>query len=86
MNRKRSEGTSVETLDGWSETVQSVPIHLVSAGKYQPRQEFDQRLWTSWQNPLDSRPLASRGPPGAIGYEFDWENDGSEPARSWVGK
>lgn len=42
LNRKRAEGTAVEDADSWSEAVQAVPIHLISAGKYQPRQEFDQ--------------------------------------------
>ncbi len=42
LSRKRAEGTAAEGSDSWSEAVQAVPIHLISAGKYQPRQKFDQ--------------------------------------------
>lgn len=72
LNRKRSEGTSVETLDGWSETVQSVPIHLVSAGKYQPRQEFDPTALDELAESIRIhgllQPVVVRR--GAIGYEL----------------
>ncbi len=42
MNRKRTEEPKNEAFDSWSEEVQAVPVHLIVAGKYQPRQEFDQ--------------------------------------------
>ena len=42
LNRKRTEGPRDDGVESWSEKVQAVPIHLISAGKYQPRQEFDQ--------------------------------------------
>lgn len=72
LNRKRTEGTSVEGLESWSEAVQAVPIHLISAGKYQPRQEFDQGALAELADSIKThgllQPVVVRR--GAIGYEL----------------
>lgn len=41
LRRKSGAVNQEESPGGWSEEVQAVPIHLITAGKYQPRQEFD---------------------------------------------
>ncbi|NMB20641.1 MAG: ParB/RepB/Spo0J family partition protein [Firmicutes bacterium] len=72
LNRKRSEGTNVEAGETWSEAVQSIPIHLISAGKYQPRQGFDQAALDELAESIRIhgllQPVVVRR--GAIGYEL----------------
>lgn len=41
LRRKSGAVNQEESPGGWSEEVQAVPVHLITAGKYQPRQEFD---------------------------------------------
>ncbi|MCK9524340.1 MAG: ParB/RepB/Spo0J family partition protein [Limnochordia bacterium] len=72
LNRKRSEGPSVEGFDSWSEAVQAVPIHLVSAGKYQPRQGFDEGALAELAESIKThgllQPVVVRR--GTVGYEL----------------
>jgi ParB family chromosome partitioning protein len=72
LNRKRNEGSKEEGFDRWSEAVQALPIHLIVAGKYQPRQGFDQKaleeLAESIQNHGLLQPIVVRR--AAIGYEL----------------
>lgn len=72
LNRKRAEGGSVEGSDSWREAVQAVPIHLISPGKYQPRQGFDQEsldeLGASIKTHGLLQPVVVRR--GAVGYEL----------------
>lgn len=72
LNRKRSEGAQEEGFDSWSEAVQTLPIHLISPGKYQPRQEFDQEALEELGESIKThgllQPVVVRR--GAIGYEL----------------
>lgn len=72
LNRKRSEGPKDEAFDSWSETVQALPIHLIGAGKYQPRQEFAQEALEELAESIKThgllQPVVVRR--GAIGYEL----------------
>ena len=72
LNRKRTEGPRDDGVESWSEKVQAVPIHLISAGKYQPRQEFDQEALDELAESIKIhgllQPVVVRR--GAIGYEL----------------
>ena len=72
LNRKRSEGAQEEGFDSWSEAVQTLPIHLIGPGKYQPRQEFDQEALEELGESIKThgllQPVVVRR--GAIGYEL----------------
>lgn len=72
LNRKRAEGTAAESSESWSEAVQALPIHLISAAKYQPRQDFDQdsldELGESIKTHGLLQPIVVRR--SAVGYEL----------------
>lgn len=42
LSMKRTESAQGEKLETWSDEVHAIPVHLITAGKYQPRQEFDE--------------------------------------------
>lgn len=71
MNRKRSETPKASASDSWAEVVQAVPTHLVIAGKYQPRQTFDEEALGELAESIKIhgllQPIVVRR--GAIGYE-----------------
>lgn len=71
LNRKRMEGTKSNDPDSWTEEVQAVPVHLIVAGKYQPRQGFDQVALAELAESIKIhgllQPIVVRR--GAIGYE-----------------
>lgn len=72
MNRKRSEERQERSVDSWTEEVQAVPIHLIVAGKYQPRQEFDSEALAELAESIKVhgllQPIMLRRAP--IGYEL----------------
>jgi ParB family chromosome partitioning protein len=72
LSRRRTERPNNEAFDSWSETVQAVPIHLIGAGKYQPRQEFDEESLEELAESIKThgllQPVVVRR--GAIGYEL----------------
>lgn len=72
LSRKRSGGPKDEGVESWSEQVQAVPIHLISAGKYQPRQGFDQEALDELAESIRIhgllQPIVVRR--GAVGYEL----------------
>lgn len=63
---KGSDGT-----DSWTEEVQAIPVHLVTAGKYQPRQEFEEEALAELAESISVhgllQPIVVRR--GAVGYE-----------------
>src|SRR5690554_3765934 len=73
LNRKRSEvGQEAEEGSGkWNEEVQAIPIHLIKAGKYQPRQEFEAEPLEELAESIEGhgllQPILVRR--SAIGYE-----------------
>src|SRR5690554_1682340 len=72
LNRKRTEKPVEKTSERWAEEVQAVPVHLVSAGKYQPRQDFDEDGLNELAESIKVhgllQPIVVRK--GAIGYEL----------------
>ncbi|HHU61227.1 MAG: ParB/RepB/Spo0J family partition protein [Bacillota bacterium] len=72
MNRRQHESVEPGSKKGWSEEVQAIPIRLLSAGKYQPRQIFDeeniQELAESIKVHGLLQPIVVRR--GAVGYEI----------------
>lgn len=72
LNRRRMEGPKEEGFESWSEAVQAVPVHLISAAKYQPRQNFDQEALVELAASIETygllQPVVVRR--GAIGYEL----------------
>ena len=71
LNRKRAEVTREETVDRWAEEVQAIPIHLVSAGIYQPRQDFEEESLAELAESIEVhgllQPILVRR--ASIGYE-----------------
>lgn len=71
LNRKRAEVAQEELGDSWAEEVQAIPIHLVKAGKYQPRQEFEENSLAELAESIEVhgllQPILVRR--AAIGYE-----------------
>lgn len=72
LKRKNSELSEEKGARKWSEEVQAVPIHLVVAGKYQPRQEFDEEALAELAESIRIhgllQPIMLRRAP--IGYEL----------------
>lgn len=71
LRRKSSGSSKQKSAEGWSEEVQSVPVHLIVAGKYQPRQEFDEEALAELAESIRIhgllQPIMLRRAP--IGYE-----------------
>lgn len=71
LNRKRAEDEMKSNGDVLTEEVQAIPIDLVKAGKFQPRQEFEEKALTELANSIEIhgllQPILVRR--GAIGYE-----------------
>lgn len=74
LSRKRSHEDRPERTDGsekWRQEVQAVPIHLVTAGEFQPRREFEQESLEELAASIEVhgllQPILLR--PAAIGYE-----------------
>jgi ParB family chromosome partitioning protein len=70
--RRRGSEDNPDEGSSWSETVQSIPIHLIVAGKYQPRQDFDEESLAELADSIRVHGLLQpvmlrRGP---IGYEL----------------
>ncbi len=72
LKRKNSELSEEKGARKWSEEVQAVPIHLIVAGKYQPRQEFDEEALAELAESIRIhgllQPIMVRRAP--IGYEL----------------
>lgn len=72
LKRKNSELSEEKGARKWSEEVQAVPIHLIVAGKYQPRQEFDEEALAELAESIRIhgllQPIMLRRAP--IGYEL----------------
>lgn len=71
LNRKRSEVSRESSKDRWTEAVQAIPVHLVAAGKYQPRREFEEEALAELAESIEVhgllQPIVVRR--GAVGYE-----------------
>lgn len=71
LNRRREEDKQEEIPDSWKEEVQTIPIHLVTVGKYQPRQDFDEDRLKDLADSIEIhgllQPILVRK--AAIGYE-----------------
>ena len=71
LNRKRAEVSKEEPGESWAEEVQGIPVHLISAGKYQPRQEFEEGSLAELAESIEIhgllQPILVRR--AAIGYE-----------------
>lgn len=77
LSRKRTEVIKDEGVkgsdgtDSWTEEVQAIPVHLVTAGKYQPRQEFEEEALAELAESISVhgllQPIVVRR--GAVGYE-----------------
>ena len=59
LKRKSSEGRQEKVVESWAEEVQAIPVHLIVAGRYQPRQEFDELALENWRSPLKSTAYCS---------------------------
>lgn len=73
LKRKSAEGgTEPTAVENWSEEVQAIPVHLIVAGKYQPRQEFDEESLAELAESIRVhgllQPIMLRRAP--IGYEL----------------
>ncbi|HHY09570.1 MAG TPA: ParB/RepB/Spo0J family partition protein [Firmicutes bacterium] len=40
LSRRRREGKEEKSAENWTEEIQALPIHLIRAGKFQPRRDF----------------------------------------------
>lgn len=71
INRKRIEGAPEQGPESWSEEVQAVPVNLIVAGKYQPRQEFEEEALAELAESIKVhgllQPIMLRR--AAVGYE-----------------
>lgn len=71
LNRKRAETTEEAVEDVLTEDVQAIPIDLVVAGKFQPRQEFEEQALKELAESIEIhgllQPILVRR--RAIGYE-----------------
>ena len=71
LKRKSSEGRQEKVVESWAEEVQAIPVHLIVAGRYQPRQEFDELALEELAESIKEhgllQPIMLRRAP--IGYE-----------------